>query len=293
MNLTTVLWQKCRTPFHAWHHLDVNLVPIIESYMSYSVFQRYFTHWLVMMGLSDNYKDALVCACREGDMTFVQTLMNCKVVTKEHILEVKPRQFGGCILQKLFRNAVISGHLDLVKYLFQFVGNNVHAQHYLVTFGYNSPLQRACEYNRLPVAKFLVSYGADVSKGINLAASKGHIEMVHYLVAQGADITIDDYAPFRYACYYGYMNIVTFLLSKCQDDKKKKINMITAYRNYPLRWATCKGHFDIVKLLLTEVKDQKLRCDMIHERNNYRPRGSRQHDEIEDYLITSASCNGN
>ena len=46
------------------------------------------------------------------------------------------------------------------------------------------------------------------------ACWNGHLEIVKYLVEQGANIHILDEAPLRDACFYGYFEIVKYLVEQ-------------------------------------------------------------------------------
>ena len=77
----------------------------------------------------------------------------------------------------------------------------------------NNLLIESAELGLLPVIKKLIEQGANVSVrdnyALRLAASWGHLEVVKYLVSQGAQ---DDLA-IRWAVRYGHLETVKYLES--------------------------------------------------------------------------------
>jgi len=72
----------------------------------------------------------------------------------------------------------------------------------------HTPLMRACRWNRLGVARLLITHGADINiinedgiTALHLACSHGYTQVVKLLIEHGADVTPDalDYTPLDYA----------------------------------------------------------------------------------------------
>jgi ankyrin repeat protein len=69
-----------------------------------------------------------------------------------------------------------------------------------------------------------------------IEAQCGNLEVVKYLVSQGADITADDNHALRWASAYGHLKVVKYLVSQGAD--------VHADDNYAV-----EGHLDVVKFL--------------------------------------------
>ena len=73
----------------------------------------------------------------------------------------------------------------------------------------------------LKVKKYLnsTSYkaGDDNSKGLHIAARKGYLNIVKFLIKEGADIhSMDEYA-LRQAARYGHLDVVKYLIAEGAD----------------------------------------------------------------------------
>jgi ankyrin repeat protein len=77
-----------------------------------------------------------------------------------------------------------------------------------------------------------------VCKGENITKVKEALE-------NGADPTIDDNYALRWACLYGYSELVELLLQDGRADP-------TVHGNISIMWACENGHIDVVKLLLED-----------------------------------------
>jgi ankyrin repeat protein len=49
---------------------------------------------------------------------------------------------------------------------------------------------------------------------VGFASENGHLDVVKYLVSQGADITADDNYAVRWASFYGHLEVVKYLVSQ-------------------------------------------------------------------------------
>ncbi|WP_175888216.1 ankyrin repeat domain-containing protein [Burkholderia contaminans] len=112
----------------------------------------------------------------------------------------------------------------------------------LVVFSHNGDIDGAKEA--------LLS-GADIHYDNNFAlmaaCTKGHLQVVKYLIDQGANIHArDDYA-LRNASHDGHFGIVKYLVEKGAD--------IHANEDWALRGASGNGHLEIVKYLVEQGAD--------------------------------------
>ena len=107
------------------------------------------------------------------------------------------------------------------------------------------------ENGYLEVVKYLVSQGADIRAdddfAVRWASENGYLEVVKYLVSQGADIrAVYDFAV-RLACENGYLEVVKYLVSQGAD--------IRAVYNYAVRYASENGNLEVVKYLVSHGAD--------------------------------------
>jgi len=105
-----------------------------------------------------------------------------------------------------------------------------------------------------------------------LRQSQSDLEMVMYLVENGADIHVNDDSVLSHACFYGDIDAVKYLISKGAN--------VHAWNNKPLRWACQEGHLEVVKYLTTVGAD-------IHNENNWAIRFSSIGSiDVVEYLIS-------
>ena len=78
---------------------------------------------------------------------------------------------------------------------------------------------------------------------------KGHLPIVHYLIEKhNVDINIEGYeekTPLHYACEYGHLQIVEYLISKGAN-----VNAKDKYGNHVIHYASKLGHLPIVQYLI-------------------------------------------
>ncbi len=140
--------------------------------------------------------------------------------------------------------------------------------------GNNVALKLASRNGHLEVVKYIIEQGADIhiddDEALKLA-SRGHLDVVKYLLEQGADIHIDDDFPLIEASAYGYLEVVKYLVSQganihAQDDDAMIIAII-------------RGHLEIVKYLVSQGAN-------IHAQNDAAMGWAKHngHSDIIDYL---------
>ena len=111
----------------------------------------------------------------------------------------------------------------------------------------------------------------DKDLALKAASLRGHLEIVKYLVENGADIHAEKDVALRSASFKGHLDIVKFLVENGADIHA---------RNYDaLRKASQLGHLDIVKYLVENGAD-------IHARNDLalKTASQRGHLEVVNYL---------
>lgn len=111
------------------------------------------------------------------------------------------------------------------------------------------PLSMACASRNLEVVKWLVKNGADASVGkereLRGASEFGRLEIVKYLVNSGADIAILLQYPIGLASLNGHLDVVKYLVGKGAD--------ITGDDNWAVDRASDRGHDEVVKYIIDLV----------------------------------------
>jgi len=132
------------------------------------------------------------------------------------------------------------------------------------------PLRKAARYGHLEVVKYLLEQGADLHVDndypLRKAARYGHLEVVKYLLEQGADLHVDNDYPLRYAAENGHLEVVKYLLEQGAD--------LHAGDNDALRWAALRGHLEIVKYLVEQGAD-------LHAENDWALRLAARNSHLE------------
>lgn len=114
-------------------------------------------------------------------------------------------------------------------------------------------LQRACQNGDLETIKSLRRYTdifTEEANALPIAAKSGRMNVVTYLLDEGADVHISDDLAIIWASEEGHFDVVKYLMSKEAD--------IHEHKNAALMGAAMGGHTDIVNLLLKADSGQKL-----------------------------------
>ena len=88
-----------------------------------------------------------------------------------------------------------------------------------VIYPFMYSIEDAVNMNNVHILKCLARNGVNIHAknewAVQLASSKGYLEVVKYLVEKcGADIHADNEWAVRYASEYGHLNVVKYLVSK-------------------------------------------------------------------------------
>ena len=90
----------------------------------------------------------------------------------------------------------------------------------------NKQLIEATEKGDLELIKYLVEQGADIHAkndcALRLASYSGNIEIVKYLVEQGAEIHAKNNNALRWASENNHLNVVKYFLFDCQMEIKQE-----------------------------------------------------------------------
>lgn len=87
----------------------------------------------------------------------------------------------------------------------------------------------------------------DINFAFQLAAEKGHAEVVRFLLQHGADVHAQDYEALRLGASNGHLEVVRLLVEHGAN--------VHADDDWPLRWAVSNGHLEVVRLLLEHGAD--------------------------------------
>ena len=114
-------------------------------------------------------------------------------------------------------------------------------------------LGKRYELTNADTFKYLIEKGANKNDALNLSARYGYLEIVKYLVDNGADIhSVNDFA-LRSSADNGHPEVVKYLIEKGAD--------IHADNDYALRWSTFSGarliNATLLHLLIAAAKKLK------------------------------------
>ncbi|XP_015377737.1 PREDICTED: ankyrin repeat domain-containing protein 17-like isoform X3 [Diuraphis noxia] len=205
--------------------------------------------------------------------------------------------------------ACAGGHVDTVKELLNY-GANVEDHNE----NGHTPLMEAASAGHVPVAKILLEHGAGINthsnefkeSALTLACYKGHLEMVRFLLAAGADQehkTDEMHTALMEASMDGHVEVARLLL-----DSGAQVNMPTDSFESPLTLAACGGHVELALLLIDrganieEVNDEGYTPLMEAAREGHEDMVSvllskganinAQTEETQETALTLACCGG-
>jgi len=166
---------------------------------------------------------------------------------------------------KEFCNASWRGDLERVKKLLTKRKVDVNEKN---EYG-STALILASLNGRIEIVKYLLANGANINKqdwngntALILASLRGHIDVVKYLLANGANINQKDkygYTALIFASSKGHIEIVKSLLAKGANVNEKDNSGGTA-----LIRASQYGHIEIVKYLLANGANPTIRTPENH-----------------------------
>ncbi|MBF0316286.1 MAG: ankyrin repeat domain-containing protein [Oligoflexia bacterium] len=149
-------------------------------------------------------------------------------------------------------SAINQGHLEIAVHLIE------HAAEIDPSSASNSALIiHAAQYGHINVLRKLKEKGADLNQKDSVsgwtplhgAAYTGQLDVVEYLVSEGADINTihaNGVTPLNSAAYAGHLNVVKHLMNKGADMNIANHNGYT-----PLNSAAEAGQLDVVKYLIS------------------------------------------
>lgn len=197
-------------------------------------------------------------AARCGHLEVIKALIKHGFGAREEDTEPKGWQ--------MIHSAAQNGHDEIVEYLIS-RGAEVQAR-----AGENgdTPGGLAASYGHLPVIKTIIKSGLDIRKEvksgdgclmIHCAAERGHIDVVEYLLTQGANIectTSDGDSPGTLAAANGHLPLIKVLVKSGLGVKKKHTleRWGTLIRDWQMiHSASEEGHSDVVEYLVSQGAD--------------------------------------
>ena len=125
-------------------------------------------------------------------------------------------------------------------------------------------LRLSAENGHLDMVKFLVQNGADIHMlddyALLFAAENGHLDVVKFLVQNGANIQSRSDRALRFAAQNGQLDVIEFLVKNGAD--------IHDNDDEALREASENGHKDVVKFLMDQYQDKNEAYEIVKEFGN-------------------------
>jgi len=154
-------------------------------------------------------------------------------------------------------SSIVNDHLLVIQYLFNSRSNYFSLRKYDQSDIYsddNGVLLMAARKGHLAIVQYLVSIGGNIhgqsNKVLSVAAGNGHLTIVQYLVSIGGNI--ESAAPLIWAASKGHLSVVKYLFNLkfniFYNKTYEKINIRTF--NDALSWAAHYNHLDVVQYLL-------------------------------------------
>ena len=106
---------------------------------------------------------------------------------------------------------------------------------------------KAAESGDLEQVKVLISDTKNINRALHYAAEKGHLDIVKYLISNGAGVSSNNNCAVRWASFFGHLDIIKYLVLEGAD--------ILADDNRAIRWSANRGYLDVTKYLALEGAD--------------------------------------
>jgi ankyrin repeat protein len=178
--------------------------------------------------------------------------------------------------EKLLTSSSKRGYLSLIKLLIEdpWRGTDIHVFD-------DKALRNAAFNGHLDVVKYLIKNGANIhanyDESIRFAAKNNHLDVVKYLIKHGADIHAYRDEALRYAANNGHLNVVKYLVEGPWNENLQPLvpwesANIHVYNDYALRKSALNGYLDVVKYLIEKGANINVLDDYVTRyaaRNNH------------------------
>lgn len=180
-------------------------------------------------------------------------------------------------LCRAFTCAVREGELSSMMYIIEQAKDDFQ-KHNMIVQNDNENICVACTRGHLNIVKYLVSKGLDITTRYNIcltnACANGHLEVVKYLLTQVNDLHLFADRAIIQACRNGHLNIVKFLMSLGSRDCGKAVFV-----------AATNGQFEVFKYLTSISEDA--RVEIRKKSNNIIAVASaRGHTKVVNYITS-------
>ena len=230
--------------------------PFIVLDYSPNYFSRLYTDAIYQIALRVSIKDlASLCLadkrlsqiCQNEKFWTARTIQDFGIVDKREDMSWKElyQVLSDPNPNKLLLKAAKEGNLRLVEIAYN-IGANLNVLDKSEKF---TALSLAIIYGHLDVVKYLVEQGANIAlygknTDLDLAAAYGHLAIVKYLVDYGINSPARLGQALLIAAKNGHLNIVKYLVENGAN--------INIYGGGPLQMAGENGHLEIVKYLVEQ-----------------------------------------
>lgn len=144
-------------------------------------------------------------------------------------------------------HSIRNGNLGYIKYLIEDM--EIDVDYFIEGKISTVPIEFAASCGKLDIVKYLLENGADIGSTINSAAKQGHLDIVKYLVEEE-----EEYAhggALICAARGGHLDIVKYLV-----EEEANVNYKDSYqRDTPIIAASSGGNLDVVKYLVEKGAD--------------------------------------
>lgn len=132
-----------------------------------------------------------------------------------------------------------------------------------------TPLMFACWCGYLDIVQYLVANGADINAQdhkkmpvISWGVQNGHLAVIRYLIDKGADLNAKDKSGetvFMRACYFNQVAIARLLVEEDIDIHERYKDGRIAF------WHVCEeGYFELVQLFVEQVSRNRTSPESLH-----------------------------
>lgn len=200
----------------------------------------------------------LVWACMYGQEAIVELLMQYTTdnnVARLALSWAAVLGYSGCVRNILSSNILPFSTAEPNKKLQKFYEAELSLNIRSVDLTHYNLALLAGKNGHVSVIEELVSSGFttqnDLNNGLRWAAQNGDVNCVRCLINLGADEHSTDHIPglslipLAYACMYGKLEVVKYLLENKTADYLQNYKV-----HYALNWAAMGGYLEIVKILL-------------------------------------------